>query len=245
MLANPGGVSESTLYIVSTPLGNLEDITLRALRTLKEVDLIACEDTRVTRKILTHYQISKPLISYFQQNQLFRIPFLIGKLKEGKSIALVSDAGTPGISDPGFFLIKEAIKEGIKIVPVPGASAVITALVISGLPSDDFVFLGFLSRKRGKIIKELTQISQLKKTIIFYESPYRIKRTLEIVREILPEANVVLARELTKKFEEVLRGSPENLLKQIENRQLKGEVIVVLHPVRNFGNIGSGSRKLC
>ncbi len=222
---------QGILYVVSTPIGNLEDITLRALRILKEVNLIACEDTRVTRKILSHYQIPKPLVSYFQQNQLFRIPYLIGKLKEGKSIALVSDAGTPGISDPGFFLIKEALKEGIKIVPVPGASAVITALVVSGLPSDDFIFLGFLSRKRGKIVKELTQVSQLKKTIIFYESPYRVKRTLEIIKEILPGANVVLARELTKKFEEVLRGSPENLLKQIENCQLKGEIIVVLYPV--------------
>lgn len=219
------------LYIVSTPIGNLEDITLRALRTLKEVDLIACEDTRITRKILSHYQISKPLVSYFQQNQLFRIPYLLGKLKEGKSIALVSDAGTPGISDPGFFLIKEVIKEGIKIVPIPGASAVITALVVSGLPTDDFIFLGFLARKKGKIVKELTSASQLKKTIVFYESPYRIKRTLEIIREILPETSVVLARELTKKFEEILRGTPENLLKQIENRQLKGEIIVVLYPV--------------
>ena len=219
-----------TLYIVSTPLGNLEDITLRALRILKEVDLIACEDTRVTRKLLTHYQISKPLVSYFQQNQLFRIPYLIEKLKEGKNIALVSDAGTPGISDPGFFLIKEAIKQKIKIVPIPGASAVITALVVSGLPTDDFIFIGFLPRKKSKISKELVKLSELKKTIIFYESPYRIKKTLEIIKEILPEARVVLARELTKKFEEVLRGKPEDLLKQIENRKLKGEIIVTLYP---------------
>lgn len=222
--------NKGILYVVSTPIGNLEDLTLRALRILKEVDLIACEDTRVTRKMLTHYQISKPLVSYFQQNQLFRIPYLIGKLKEGKNLALVSDAGTPGISDPGFFLIKEAIKEGIKIVPIPGASAVITALVVSGLPSDDFIFLGFLARKKGKIVKELTSASQLKKTVIFYESPYRIKRTLEIIKEILPEAQVVLTRELTKKFEEILRGSPENLLNQIANRELKGEIIVGLYP---------------
>lgn len=221
---------QGTLYIVSTPIGNLEDITLRALRILKEVDLIACEDTRVTRKILTHYQISKPLVSYFQQNQLFRIPYLIGKLKEGKNLALVSDAGTPGISDPGFFLIQEAIKQGISVVPVPGASAVITALVVSGLPADDFIFIGFLPRKKGKITKELLKLSELKKTIVFYESPYRIKKTLEIIAEILPDAEVVLTRELTKKFEEVLRSSPENLLNQIGSRQLKGEIIVVLYP---------------
>lgn len=227
MLTNSG-----TLYIVSTPIGNLEDITLRALRTLKEVDLIACEDTRVTRKILAHYQISKPLVSYFQQNQSFRIPFLMEKLKEGKSIALVSDAGTPGISDPGFFLIKEIIEEKIPLVPIPGPSAVITALVVSGLPSDDFIFIGFLSRKKGKITKELTKLSELKKTIIFYESPYRIKRTLEIIKEILPAAQVSLARELTKKFEEVLRGNPENLLREIENRQLKGEIIIILYPAK-------------
>lgn len=221
---------KKTLYIVSTPIGNLEDITLRALRILKEVDLIACEDTRVTRKLLSHYQISKPLVSYFQHNQSFRIPYLIRELNEGKNIALVSDAGTPGISDPGFFLIREAIKQGIKIVPIPGASAVVTALVISGLPADDFIFIGFLPRKKGKITKELLKFSELKKTIVFYESPYRIKKTLEIIAEILPNAEVVLTRELTKKFEEVLRGNPENLLKQIENRQLKGEIIVILHP---------------
>ncbi len=235
---------KGTLYIVSTPIGNLEDITLRALRILKEVDLIACEDTRVTRKLLTHYQISKPLVSYFQQNQLFRIPYLIGKLKEGTKLALVSDAGTPGISDPGFFLIQEAIKEEIKIIPLPGASAAITALVVSGLPADDFIFIGFLPRKRGKITKELLKANELKKTIVFYESPYRIKKTLEIIKEILPEAKMSLARELTKIFEEVLRGSAEDLLNQIGSRQLKGEIIVVLYPGRNLGELTSSAEPL-
>lgn len=222
-------MANSTLFVVPTPIGNLEDITLRAIRVLQEVDTIVCEDTRQTIKLLSHLKISKPLISFYTQNQLKRIPQIIAMLESGKNIAIVSDCGTPAISDPGYYLIKEALDKNINVVPLPGACALITALVGSGLTTDSFVFLGFLRKKTGKMKKELEQVKSLEKTIIFYESPHRILKTLEVCKEIFGEqTNIVLARELTKKFEEFIRGSIINVLKNLQNREILGEFIVLI-----------------
>ena len=217
------------LYVVPTPIGNLEDITFRAVRILQQVDTIVCEDTRQTVKLLSHLKISKPLISFYTQNQLKRIPQIITTLKEGKNIALVSDCGTPAISDPGYYLIKEAIDNDITVVPLPGACALITALVGSGITTDSFVFLGFLRRKPGKMKKELELAKQTETTIIFYESPHRILKTLEICKEVFgDDVNVVLARELTKKFEEFIRGSITDVINNLSNRQILGEFAVII-----------------
>ncbi len=219
----------SILYIVPTPIGNLEDITLRAVRILQEVDTIVCEDTRQTIKLLSHLKISKPLISFYTQNQLKRIPQIIAMLKDGKNVALVSDCGTPAISDPGYFLIKEALENNINVVPLPGPCALITAVIASGLPTDSFVFLGFLKRKPGKMRKELESAGQQKKTIIFYESPHRLLKTLEICKEVFGgNANVVLARELTKKFEEFVRGNLDQVTKNMQKREILGEFVVMI-----------------
>lgn len=218
-----------TLYIVPTPIGNLEDITLRAVRILQEVDTIVCEDTRQTIKLLSHLKISKPLISFYTQNQLKRIPQIISILKDGKNIALVSDCGTPAVSDPGYYLIKEALENNINVVPLPGPCALITAVIASGLPTDSFIFLGFLKRKTGKMRKELEEVKSLEKTIIFYESPHRILKTLETCKEVFGEnANVVLARELTKKFEEFIRGSLKEVAEQMQKREILGEFVVMI-----------------
>lgn len=225
-------ISKGTLYVVPTPIGNLEDITLRAIRILQEVDTIVCEDTRQTIKLLAHLKISKPLISFYTQNQLKRIPQIISMLDVGKNIALVSDCGTPAISDPGYYLIKEAIDKDIGVIPLPGACALITALVGSGLTTDSFIFLGFLKKKTGKMKKELEQAKSIQKTIIFYESPHRILKTLEICREIFGEqSEVVLARELTKKFEEFIRGTIKEVVEKMSSREILGEFIVLLKPI--------------
>jgi 16S rRNA (cytidine1402-2'-O)-methyltransferase len=220
-----------TLYIVPTPIGNLEDITLRALRVLKECDLIACEDTRQSLKLLTHFEISKPLISFYSYNQQRRVPQLVDKLLNGKNIALVSDGGTPAVSDPGYALVKEALDKGVKIEALPGASAVITALVGSGLPTDGFIFCGFLKRKPGKMKKELAKCAELGKTIVFYESPHRILKTLEICAEIFGEnARMCLARELTKKFEEFIRGNIKEASENMKARkEILGEFVVLVN----------------
>src|SRR3989338_3524264 len=188
------------LYLVSTPIGNLEDITLRALRILKEVDLIACEDTRVTKKLLDHYQIKTPTVSYHQHSQVGKINFLISQLKFGKNVALVSDAGTPGISDPGGLLVKAAVEQGVKVEAIPGPSALTYALSASGLSTDRFLFLGFLPHKKGRetLIKEIIASKQ---TIVFYESVHRILKTLEQLKKFGLNREIVVARELTKKFE--------------------------------------------
>jgi probable S-adenosylmethionine-dependent methyltransferase, YraL family len=219
------------LYIVPTPIGNLEDITLRALRVLKECDLIACEDTRQSLKLLTHFEISKPLISFYSYNQQHRMPQIIDKLLGGKKVALISDGGTPAISDPGYVLVKEAVEKNIKVEPLPGASAVITALVGSGLPTDGFVFCGFLKRKTGKMKKELAECALLGKTVVFYESPHRILKTVEVCGEVFGEnAKICLARELTKKFEEFIRGSVKEVLENLKNRQsILGEFVVLIN----------------
>ncbi|MFH1238881.1 MAG: 16S rRNA (cytidine(1402)-2'-O)-methyltransferase [bacterium] len=219
------------LYIVATPIGNLEDITLRALRMLKEVDLIACEDTRQTKKLLTHYDIHKPLTSYYQHSKLEKVELLLTWLKEGKNIALVTDSGTPGISDPGFVIINRAIEEGIEVIPLPGPSALITAVIASGLPANGFVFWGFLPRKKGKIKKELWKAAQAGKTIIVYESPFRLLATLKIISETLVDCEVAVARELTKKFEEIIRGKVTEVMEKIKDRQIKGEIVIVISPL--------------
>ena len=222
-----------TLFVVPTPIGNLEDITLRAIRILQEVDTVVCEDTRQTIKLLSHLKISKPLISFYTQNQLKRIPQIISILESGKNIALVSDCGTPAISDPGYYLIKEAINKNISVVPLPGACALITALVGSGLTTDSFVFLGFLKKKTGKMKKELEQA----KSIVFYESPHRVLKTLEVCKEVFgEETTIALARELTKKFEEFIRGTIKEVLEKFINRDILGEFIVLIEPLQKNSN---------
>lgn len=215
------------LYAVATPIGNLEDITLRALRILKEVDLIAAEDTRKTRKLLSHYGIHTPLTSYYGRDR--KADYLIATLKRGENVAIVSEAGTPGISDPGYPLIKKAIENGITVQSIPGPCAAISALVVSGLPTDGFIFTGFLPRKKGKLTKRLKGLFNFEKTVIFYESPNRVVATLEVVKENFEEVNVVIARELTKKFEEVVRGSIDSVLTLLKKTKIKGEVIILLH----------------
>jgi 16S rRNA (cytidine1402-2'-O)-methyltransferase len=220
--------AQGTLYIVSTPIGNMEDITLRALRILKEVDLIAAEDTRRTGLLLKHFEIQTPLTSYFEGNELKKRGYILSKLKEDKNIALVSDAGTPGISDPGFRLIQLAIENQISIVPIPGPSAVITALSVSGLPTDAFLFQGFLphkSKKRRDLLKELEEVRE---TLIFYESPHRFSETLKDILEILGDREIVLTRELTKVYEEILRGKVSQIQNMIGERKLKGEITLVV-----------------
>jgi 16S rRNA (cytidine1402-2'-O)-methyltransferase len=226
-------MSNATLFVVPTPIGNLEDITLRAIRILQEVDTIVCEDTRQTIKLLSHLKISKTLVSFYTQNQLKRIPQIISMLESGKNIALVSDCGTPAISDPGYYLIKEAIEKNISVVPLPGACALITALVGSGLTTDSFVFLGFLKKKTGKMKKELEQAKGIQKTIVFYESPHRLLKTLEVCKDVFGEqAQIALARELTKKFEEFIRGTIKEVSEQMFNREILGEFIVLIEPAK-------------
>ena len=219
------------LYIVSTPIGNLKDITLRAIETLKAVDFIICEDTRVTSILLKHYDIHKELISMNAQSESRKIPQLIARINKGESCALVSDAGTPTISDPGVRLISEAIKNNIQVVPIPGASAVITALSISGVPTDAFLFAGFIPNKKGRMTK-LKQLANEERTIVLYESTYRIEKLLKELSEFMPERFLVICRELTKKFEEVRRGYPKELLESFKNSVNKGEFVVVIAPTR-------------
>lgn len=218
------------LYLVATPIGNLEDITLRALRTLREVDLIACEDTRHTRKLLNHYQITTPLISYHQHNEYERAAELVDKMAAGLRLALVSDAGMPLVSDPGFRLVGEALDRGIAIVPIPGASALITALAACGLPTDDFLFAGFLPPKQAARRARLTALSAIDTTLIFYEAPHRIRQTLADACELLGARPCVLARELTKLHEEFLRGTLAEVSRQVNERQIKGEMVLLIGP---------------
>jgi 16S rRNA (cytidine1402-2'-O)-methyltransferase len=220
--------TKGTLYIVSTPIGNREDITLRALRILKEVDLIAAEDTRHTGLLLRHFGIQTPLTSYFEGNESRKKEFILSKLKQGERVALVSDAGTPGISDPGFRLIQIAAENRIAVVPVPGPSAVIAALSVSGLPTDAFLFKGFLPHKSKKREDWLKQLEGVRETLIFYESPHRISETLNDIFEILGDREMVLTRELTKIYEEVLRGKVSEIQTQIGERRLKGEITLVI-----------------
>ena len=221
-----------TLYIVATPIGNLEDITLRAIRILKEVDLIAAEDTRHTLKLLNHLEISKPLISYHRHNEEERKENLIDKLKEGKNIAIVSDAGTPGICDPGEVIIKECIEEGINIVPIPGACAMINALIASGISTKEFTFIGFLPLNKKTRKQKLEEIKNSDKTIMLYEAPHKLNTTLKELSSILTnDRQVVLAREITKIHEEYIRGNIEEILNK---DNLKGEMVLIIEGNKNM-----------
>lgn len=220
-------VINGALYVVATPIGNLEDITLRALRILKSVDIIAAEDTRKTRILLNHYGIQKELLSYYQFNESKRIPEIINILKSGKSVAVVSDAGTPGISDPAYRLVKKAVEEKIRIIPIPGASAFLAALVVSGLPTDSFVFEGFLPHKKGRKTK-LEKIKSETRTIILYESPHRILKTLYEILEIIGNRKITIAREITKMFEQVIYGKVSDVIKHLESKTIQGEFVIIL-----------------
>jgi len=216
------------LYICGTPIGNLEDITLRALKILKEVNLIAAEDTRHTLKLLNHYQINTKVTSYYEYNKFKKAPYLVEILKNGQDIALVSDAGMPGISDPGYVLIDLSLKNNIKIIPVPGVSALITALVVSGLPTDKFVFEGFLPRKIKERKRYFKSIENEERTIIFYETPHRLKRALTDMLEIMGDRKIVIARELTKMYEEIIRGKLSQVLSGIDSKEIKGEITLIV-----------------
>ena len=214
------------LYVVATPIGNLEDITLRAIRILKEVDLIAAEDTRHTLKLLNHLEISKPMISYHRHNEETRQDVIIDKLKEGKNIALVSDAGTPGICDPGEVVIKRCIEENIEIIPIPGACAMINALICSGLDTKEFEFIGFLPLNKNNRKEKLREIEKSRKSLILYEAPHKLKETLKDLKEILDDRKIVLARELTKIHEEFIRKDIDELIEISES--LKGEFVIII-----------------
>ena len=221
-------MTPGTLYVVATPIGNLEDITLRALRVLKEAGLVACEDTRRTRTLLTHFGIHVPVTSYFEHNKLAKGPAIVKTLREGKSVALVTDAGTPGISDPGFLLVREARAAGIPVVPVPGPSAVVAALSAAGIPADSFVFDGFLPVKSGKRIHRLEALRDVEMTVVFYESPHRILATLEAIGQVFGQVEIVAARELTKQFEEIVRGTPKALRAGFAAGAVRGEFTLVI-----------------
>jgi len=231
----PESIQNGTLYLVATPIGNLEDITYRAVKVLASVDLIAAEDTRKTKILLDHYSISKPMMSYYSYNEKARAPQLIEKLISGQSIALVSDAGTPGISDPAFHIVQQALENGIPIIPIPGPTAFISALIASGLSTDHFVFEGFLPQKKGRKTKWESLKSEVR-TIIVYESPHRIIKTLADIQTYLGSRNVVVARELTKKFEEIVRGPVQSVLTELSKKQPRGEYVVIIEGASKVSN---------
>jgi 16S rRNA (cytidine1402-2'-O)-methyltransferase len=223
-------LTPATLYLVATPIGNLEDITLRALRVLRECDVVAAEDTRRTGQLLKHFELSKPLLSYFQFNEAKRSEEILARLQRGEKVALVTDAGSPGISDPGERVVRAAVAAGFRVEAVPGACALVAALTASGLPTDEFHFIGFLPHKSGQRRNQLEALKPFDGTLVLYESPYRIDKLLGELNEVFPERPVVLARELTKKFEEYLRGKPAELLALTQKRSLKGEFVVLVAP---------------
>lgn len=218
-----------TLYLVSTPVGNLEDITLRAIRMLQEADLILAEDTRVTGKLLGHLEIKKPMKSYHDHNKTKVTSHFIELLLTGQNIALVTDAGTPAIADPAFYIVREAIQHNIPIVPIPGATAFVPALISSGLPSDRFIFENFLPSKASKRKRLFEEMQSEKRTVIFYESPHRIEKVLKEMHEVIPKAAVVVAREITKLHEEFLRGTPQSLSSHFAVKKPKGEIVVLFN----------------
>jgi len=226
----PPALTPATLYLVATPIGNLEDITLRALRTLKECDVIAAEDTRHTGQLLRHFEISRPLISYFRFNESKRSEEILDRLSRGETVVLVTDAGTPGISDPGQRVVRAAIEAGFRVEAVPGACAAIVALAASGLPTDEFHFAGFLPHKSGQRARELERLVALPGTIVLYESPYRIEKLLGELAAAIPDRQIAVGRELTKKFEEFWRGPVRAITESISKRTLKGEFVVLIAP---------------
>ena len=222
-----------TLYIVGTPIGNLEDISLRALRTLREVDLIAAEDTRRTRKLLARYGIGTPLTSYHEHNKLAKLDLLLETLRE-KDVALVSEAGMPGLSDPGYELVRAAIEAHIPVVPIPGPSALVTALVVSGLPTDSFLYLGFLPRRKAERRCLLTSVAEERRTIIAFEAPHRLLASLNDIREVLGNRRIAVARELTKAFEEVIRGNIDDAIQRFSEARPRGEFTLVIEGAKDM-----------
>jgi len=220
-------MSAGTLYIVSTPIGNLGDFTFRAVEILKSVQLIAAEDTRVSGILLKHYEIATPMLPYHDFNKEQATPGILRKLDKGDDIALISDAGTPLISDPGFFLVRAAVAQGLNIVPIPGASAMLAGLVAAGLPSDRFTFEGFLPRKKGRQTR-FKFLAEDPRTIILYESPHRVARTLKDIGEYMGNREVVIGREITKKYEEFIRGKVSEIREQLDTRSIKGEVVIMI-----------------
>ncbi len=216
----------STLFLVPTPIGNFDDMTFRSVETLKKVDIIYCEDTRVTKILLSHFDITTPLKSYHIFNETERLEEIVNNLKNGLNIALVSDAGLPCISDPGYLITKHVIENGYNVVSLPGASASLTALIASGLPNDKFYFNGFLNSKQSQRIKQLKELVDREETLIVYEAPHRIKETLQDIYEVFGNRNIVIARELTKKYEEYTRGSLEEIISNIN--ELKGEIVLII-----------------
>jgi 16S rRNA (cytidine1402-2'-O)-methyltransferase len=235
-------LAPGTLYLVATPIGNLEDMTLRALRVLRECDVVAAEDTRRTGQLLRHFEISKPLLSCFQFNEARRSEEIIARLRRGDKVALVTDAGSPGISDPGERVVRAAIAAGLRVEPVPGACALVAALTGSGLPTDEFHFIGFLPHKSGQRRNRLESLKAVAGTLVIYESPYRTEKLLGELNEIFPEREVVVARELTKKFEEFLRGKPAELLALAGQRSFKGELVALVGPAAGPGNTKGAGR---
>ncbi len=223
----PEEIQRGVLYVVPTPIGNLEDITLRALNILKHVDVIAAEDTRTTKFLLDHYNIEKTLISFYSHNEQVRVPQIIQRLKNGDSVAIVSDAGTPGISDPAFSIITAAIENEIKIIPLPGATAFVPVLVASGMATHEFVFEGFLPHKKGRKTK-LERLKNEQRTIVLYESPHRILKTLTELLEYCGDRKVVVGREMTKIYEEIIRGNLSDVVKDFSTRIIKGEFVIVI-----------------
>lgn len=221
------------LYVVATPIGNLDDITRRAIQTLTEVDLVACEDTRRTEKLLRHLGIRKPVVRYDDHTHLSSARKLLEHLTQGRSIALVTDAGTPGISDPGGRLVQEAVKSGVKIIPIPGPSSVTAAVSASGFSVGGHVFLGFLPRRPGRARRVLRESIGLGRTVIVFESPFRVKRTLSLIQELSPESDVVVARELTKLHEEFIRGKAATVNDEMSKRPAKGECVIMIGPALN------------
>jgi 16S rRNA (cytidine1402-2'-O)-methyltransferase len=226
--ANLPPLSPGTLYLVATPIGNLEDITLRALRTLRECDVVAAEDTRRTGHLLHYFGISRPILSYFRFNEAKREEEILERLRRGEKVALVTDAGTPGISDPGERVVRAARTEGLRVEAVPGPCALVAALTASGLPAAEFHFVGFMPHKAGARRRQLDALRAAPGTLVFYESPWRIGKLLGELSEVFPNARVVLARELTKRFEEFLAGTPAELLANLARRPLKGEMVVLV-----------------
>ena len=226
----PPPLKPGTLYLVATPIGNLEDITLRALRVLRECDVVAAEDTRHSGRLLQHFGISKSMLSYFQFNEARRSEEILERLRRGEKIALVTDAGSPGISDPGARVVAAALAAGLRVEAVPGPCALVPALTASGLPTGEFHFVGFLPHKSGQRRRQLEALRAVPGTLVFYESPYRIARLLEELAALYPMRNTVLARELTKKFEEFRSGRPGQLLEEMRTRPAKGEFVVLLGP---------------
>jgi 16S rRNA (cytidine1402-2'-O)-methyltransferase len=233
-----------SLYLVSTPIGNLEDITLRALRVLKEVDVVACEDTRHTRRLLDHFGIKKPTVSYHEHNEQARSIELVQRLVNGEKIALVTDAGAPGISDPAYRLVKAAIMRGVTVIPVPGATALIAGLTASGLPTDSFLFLGFLPHKKQARRAKLEEVKSGRATLICYEAPHRIRETLADAREILGDREAALARELTKLHEQFIRGSLTDISAHFESHEPRGEMTLVIAGNRDDNSTGSSTASI-